>query len=259
VTADATVTEEAAADSITTTCRAFEELHQYGSMRLTVKVDDGYHEFHSQVEALMARIGSSPLLEIAASEQEAAVKVYFLPPRGGGSTKGPVPQMQKLDDASLMAVDRSGQVCLPICRVGEIDKLIDNLEQRARYLNVVDLYNPNEESDLKGKVSLTLLRVGADGTATKRIRPRRANYLQGGRANRLQGYQQPRSESLFQHPGFRIVWGHLSSLSSDRRARTAGGKQFVRCRPEKGSVHRIVHASGLPFCREFGFRIGGRR
>jgi hypothetical protein len=160
VTSDAEILKERDADAITLNCRAVEEAHFYGEMRLVVDIQapTGYEEAVAELEKL---IENSDLLRRAAPCEQAQVRAYIIPPRQKADDGDPVPQLGRLAEATWAVVDEGGRLMMPTHPVAEIKAvydLRDNLEKRARYQQALALDNPNKDSPLNGKVGMILLR-----------------------------------------------------------------------------------------------------
>ena len=168
VTSEARVREEEPANAIAAGCRAVEEAHFYGEMRLVVDLQapDGYA---TAVDELTALVEASPLLRRAGDGEAADVRVYLIAPRAAVRDGDPVPQLGAVAEATWAVVGPDGRLTMPTHAVSEpgvAAVLRDNLEKAARYRYALALRNPNEDSLLKGKVSFTLLRQAPDGSWT---------------------------------------------------------------------------------------------
>lgn len=108
-------------------------------------------------------IKTSALLQPAASEDAADLRVYRLESRDGAGRYMPVPQLDRLEGSSWVVVDRSGRLAMaPVAcdRPDAIGTLIDNAETLARYRNAISLDNPDSQL----KVEFNLLRESGDGS-----------------------------------------------------------------------------------------------
>jgi hypothetical protein len=167
VTSEAGIIGPDAPGAITAGCRAVEEAHACGNMRLVVDVlplpvSEGHEE------ALITRIRGSRLLELAAPEDStrtAELRVYLVPPRMEVTAGDPVPELVRIEKPTWAAVGRDGRLAMPARPAdepGAMDVIIENLEKRSRYRNALLLTNPG--STLKGKVAFVLKRRSGDGS-----------------------------------------------------------------------------------------------
>jgi hypothetical protein len=169
VTSDARLLGPAPSGSITAGCRAIEEAHAYGDMRLVVDVQAAPGNEES-LEDLKKCIGESRLLDIAsgeASSKAADIRIYLIPPRVKIQAGDPVPELDKIETTSWAAVGRNGKLVMPahpINEPGVTKLLLDNLEKLSRYRNALALTNPNPDSPLKGKVAFVLKQRRKDGS-----------------------------------------------------------------------------------------------
>jgi hypothetical protein len=169
VTSDARIVGPDQSGSISASCRAVEEAHACGGMRLVVDIqaepgNDG------NLEALKTQIRSSHLLDLAlddASSKASDIRVYLLSPRAEANAGDPVHELGRVEKPTCAAVGRDGRLAMPARPADEpkvIDAIVENLEKRSRYRNALALTNPNPDSPLKGKVSFVLKRQREDGS-----------------------------------------------------------------------------------------------
>jgi hypothetical protein len=167
VTSDARIVGPEPSDLITAGCRAVEEAHACGSMRLVVDVQPAPA---SELEALKTQIRASRLLDLAsgdASAKAADIRVYLLPSRAAANAGDPVPELGRIEKPTWAAVGRDGRLAMPAHPADEpgvIDVIVENLEKRSRYRNALALTNPNPDSPLRGKVAFVLKRQREDGS-----------------------------------------------------------------------------------------------
>jgi hypothetical protein len=149
-------------------CRAIEEAHSYGEMRLVVDMASAPAGYEAQVDQLAKRIAQSPLLRVHSADESidsADVRAYLIPPRSSADEGDPMPQLGAIAATSWGVVDRSGRRAMPIHPISENnvqDVLVTNLEKIARYRNALALKHPN--SALKDKLGFKLRRQRSDGT-----------------------------------------------------------------------------------------------
>jgi hypothetical protein len=192
VTSEARVAEEAHPQAVAAGARAVEEAHAFGDMRLVVDVDVVVGEAAGVVAGevaggavgedaggqaagtdaralaagLAAAVAASPLLRAAGDGETAAVRVYLLAARDEPGASEPVPQLGALATPTWAVVGADGALLMPPRPAAEADAgsvIVANLEQLARYTNLLALANPDPESRLAGKVTLELLRRDAGG------------------------------------------------------------------------------------------------
>jgi Caspase domain len=166
VTSEARVLEEAQADAIQPNARAVEVAHNYGEMRLRVDIHAPAGS-DAAVSELVQSIWGSPLLRKAESAQDADVRAYLIAPRTRAGANDPIPQLGAVSQATCSVVGRDGRLVMPthaMSEPGVASTLRANLEKVARYRNALGLRNVNENSPLKDKVELVLLRRRAEGT-----------------------------------------------------------------------------------------------
>lgn len=183
---DAEVVEEALPGSIVEGCRAAEESHDYGDLRLRVQVvaPDGWA---AQVDRLLAPIDGSGLVRHAADDEPADVRAYLVPARDAAGEGDPVPQLGAVAEPLWAVVGADGLLMMPRHPVGAPGSeaiVLANLEEAARYRHVLSLRNPDPDAALLGKVDLRLLRLGPDGTwvdAEPDLAGGRVEYTEGER------------------------------------------------------------------------------
>ena len=140
--------------------RAFEESHDYGDLRLAVRLVDLTAGDGTAATGVRQRIEKSKLLNLV--ENGADDCIYLLPAGDPDSRKGAVPMLATVKEPSWALVGRDGQMLSPpgpIAREESLKRMIDNLELIARYRNALAIANPNPADPLKGKVDLVLLRL----------------------------------------------------------------------------------------------------
>jgi len=165
VTAAATILEESSPGVIAAGCRAVEEHHDFGSMRLRVEVV-GKSKGKDVLAVLRRKIGGSSLLRLERPEDGArtAVRVYLVAPRTQVREHDVVPQLGAVERPLLVALGRDDEPCgrpEPVDRAGAVDRVIAALEERARFRHALELDPPR--STLRGRLEVILKRRSADG------------------------------------------------------------------------------------------------
>jgi len=102
-------------------------------------------------------------VRMASDRESASVCIYLLPPRHNVSPASPVPQAGTFADARWAVVGTTGDLLMPLKRLGEYDDVVQNLETVARYRRVQMTDNPDPRSALRGRIELELLRRTSDG------------------------------------------------------------------------------------------------
>lgn len=180
VTSDARIIGPDPSGLITAGCRAVEEAHSFGGMRLVVDIQASPGNDGNVVEALKTRIRESRLLDLAAgdaSSKDADIRIYLIPRRAKASAGDPVPELDRIEQSTWAAVGREGRLAMPAHPADEpgiMDVIVENLEKRSRFRNALALTNPNPDSPLKGKVAFVLKRQREDGS-WEEARPDPAN------------------------------------------------------------------------------------
>lgn len=162
-TADARILHESADGVITAGARAVETEHDFGELRLAVRIVDGAANPQA-VAALAADASTSPLLRVTDGD-DAMLCVYLLPARTSGDA-GPVPQLGALAAPTWAAVAADGQLIGPPKPADDRAGIVTQLATLAKYRQALALDNPDPASPLRGTVSLELLRWQPDGTWT---------------------------------------------------------------------------------------------
>jgi hypothetical protein len=165
LTSDARVSGETTPGVIGSHFRAFETEHAYGNFRLAVHLDSA-PEADSHAAALRAAIEQSPRLSVTPDATAAAARVYCLPARTDVSSKSPVPQAGALGEPRWAVVGQTGDLLMPLNRLGDEHTVVENLETVAKYRQVLATENPDPQSRLRGRFQLELLRRSADGSWT---------------------------------------------------------------------------------------------
>lgn len=160
VTAQARIVAETHAGAIVPLTRAVEIAHNYGDMRLKVCLS-------KEASQLKPLLGASPALRLVEARDDAQVQISLVQPRTQVQAFDPVPQLGALSEAIWAVVDRTGQLVMLVQRQREgqaASLLLENLEKRARYDNILHLRNRSGQDVLHGKLVMQLLQRDADGT-----------------------------------------------------------------------------------------------
>ncbi|MBM3188313.1 MAG: caspase family protein, partial [Chloroflexi bacterium] len=167
VTSEARILSEAGAEAIAPGTKAVEETHSYGEMRLVVDFRSPDEELLRRGEGLRRLLEDSQLVRIAGPDEHADVTAWLLAPRSAVQKSDPVPQLGALAEPTWALVAEKDRLLRPTYRAEErsaVWDLRDKLEQLARQRNILNLRNPNLNSQLVGKVDFILERPLADGT-----------------------------------------------------------------------------------------------
>ena len=120
-----------------------------------------------ELENLVTQLKPSHLLRVAGEAERADVQVRLLAPRQSvDEARDPVPQLGPLAHPTWAVLDEGGHLRMPALRadqISEVDKLVCNLESLARYRQVLQIENPDPNSQLRGKVDLLLWTRNASG------------------------------------------------------------------------------------------------
>jgi hypothetical protein len=160
-TSVARIVSERTPGAITAGARAVETEHDYGDLRLAVRVQDVAGDA-AATATMTAAIAASSLLRVAGAD-DAATCVYLLPARTDAGA-GPVPQLPNLERPVWAVVGEDGRLVAPPKTVGDHAAVVENLATIARFRQALALDNPDPNSVLRGKVQLDLLRRAPDGS-----------------------------------------------------------------------------------------------
>lgn len=166
VTSKGKILKEVSPGVITEGTRAIEYSHFYGKMRLVVDVQAPII-YKKNIDELRVLIEQSALLRLAADNEVIDACIYIIPPREVANAEDPAPQLGAISEATWAVVGQDGKLMMPLHHVSEAVAPVDlrnNLENVIRYRQALMLYNPNEESALKGKVEFILMRRAVDGS-----------------------------------------------------------------------------------------------
>lgn len=169
--AKARVLSEAWSGAIAPGARAEEELHNYGDMRLRVRLN-GSDDSAVFRELLAGAESLELLLADATVEPDVTVRVV----KGGESVMVDGESEPRTFDAPTWVVEDSRErvVLEPRPTLSRAAyELRRDLAKLARHTNVVGLKNPNRRSALAGKVELHLMRRGAAGWEDAPADPKR--------------------------------------------------------------------------------------
>jgi Caspase domain len=153
-------------EKIIPSCRAIEEEHSFGEMRLRVEIVTP-KDYRDQQEELEELLEASPMLRISKNSEETDFRTYLVPPRDTIKPGDPVPQLGVIANPIWVVVGQDGKLAMPVHTINEVgvaNTLRDNFEKLARYRHTLALKNPDDRSRLKGKVRMVLKRQKADGT-----------------------------------------------------------------------------------------------
>ncbi len=140
-------------------------------LRVQCVVEPGAADPDGAAGRLGGALAASPLVEVAAADAPASVRVYLLAPRGAPAAGGTaihvppvhVPQLGALAAATWAVVGDSGQLLAPPKPIGATDDVLANVETIARYRRTLALTNPDPGSALAGRFTVELLRRTAAG------------------------------------------------------------------------------------------------
>ena len=160
--ADARITAEASADAIQPDARAFETEHVFGDMRLAVEIAAA-PGFDADVRKLREKLDASKSLKVVSSGEGASLRIYLLAARAAVAEGDAVPQLGALAEPVWATVREDGELAMPPKKTAQLADIVDNLETIARYRMALALDNPDPDSKLRGRFTLELLRMNADG------------------------------------------------------------------------------------------------
>jgi len=146
--------------------RAFEQSKGPGWMRLSVAIETA-----DPGRVLSRRIQRSAVLRLA-EDGPAEARVLTL-----GGPKGDE-EAVLLSEKSWVALGEGSELLLPpvpVRQPGSAERLVDDLETRARYLNLLRLIDEEEDNPLRGCLDVQFLRLSAQGD----LRPARAEKATG--------------------------------------------------------------------------------
>lgn len=162
VSSEAEVASEQGAEhegsGITAGCRASEVAHRE-ELVLPVAIDAGNGEtpdsdrLRPLLTALGSRVEASRLLRQVGSGEDAQALVRVVPAAVGSEVPGEVLcwSLETADGAPL-------RTSHPVFETGSVQRVLDNLETRARFLHLERLVDREPSNPLAGKVEITLLR-----------------------------------------------------------------------------------------------------
>ena len=158
--------ERGEGSGITAGCRAVELVHRE-ELVLPVAVDEGTDEGTDEetevtpegdrlrplLAALGSRIEASSLLRRVGSGEEAQTIVRVVPAAGSSEEPGEVPcwSLHTADGAPLRTPH-------PVFETGSVQRVVDNLASRARFLHLERLVDREPANPLSGTVEVSLLR-----------------------------------------------------------------------------------------------------
>jgi hypothetical protein len=166
VSSNAEIIEERQTGDITKGCRAVQETHFYGEMRLKIDIQI-HNDYKAAINELLPLISQSALLRLIEEGETADVRIYIVAPRTEVTEGDPVPQLKAVTKPTWAVVGQDGHLIIPTHVLDEPNVtalLRKNLEKIVRYRSALSLKNPNPSSLLKDKVEFILKRKGSDGT-----------------------------------------------------------------------------------------------
>ena len=214
--------------------RAFEQSKGPGWMRLSVAIEATDSE-----RTLSRRIQRSTVLSLA-EDGQAEARVLTL---GGpeGDARAPAETIL-LSEKSWVALGEGSELLLPPISVrqpGSAERLVDDLETRARYLNLLRLADEEENNPLRGCLDVQFLRWSAKGD------------LRSARAEKATGeivYREGESLALrVGHRAERPLYFHVLDLG------LAGGVGLLY--PLGGSSKAVPPGRALDLGAQVGQRI----
>jgi hypothetical protein len=122
---------------------------------------------NKEASQLKQLLGASPALRLVETRDDAEMQISLVQPRTQVQAFDPVPQLGAISEAIWAVVDRTGQLVMPVQRQHErqaVSLLLENLEKRVRYDNILNLRNRSVQDVLRGKLVMQLLQRNADGT-----------------------------------------------------------------------------------------------
>lgn len=158
--------------AITAGCRAAETSHHEDlCMPVAIRAQHPKGETATRlaklVAALEGRIGKSDLLRVAADGESPQVVVHALTPRHEVHVDDPAPDAGPLAETTWALSGADGlllRTAFPLFEPQSVQRVVANLETRARFLQVENLVDREPENPLRGTVRLGLLRRTPEGS-----------------------------------------------------------------------------------------------
>ena len=163
MTSRATIVEEASAGAIVDGARAVETQHAYPTPPLAVQlVAAGADD--DALDTLCTRLKDEPTISLVRSANAATVRVFRLAPREGVGAKDPLPMLGALTKETWAVAGRDGRLIAPVAQLASEDDVVALLRKRADYVGALAIDNVDPASQVRGKVTLEILRKEAGGT-----------------------------------------------------------------------------------------------
>lgn len=159
--AEARILSEARSRGIIKGALALEERHNFGEMRMAIRVQSP-GDAEAPGREMSRLIAESQLLRLVEAGEFAPVTLCLAPPRREVKAGDPAPALGPLAEAVWVVVDDLGRPLMPVYAASSRSALWDTragLEKIARYRNVLGLRNPNLNSILRDAVTLDLLQM----------------------------------------------------------------------------------------------------
>ena len=140
--------------------RAVEANHDYGEMRLVVEIC-GPPAAGEALDAVESRIKETLLLRPAAPHEKGHVRVYLVLPRTEVRDGDPAPRLGAIQSPLWAVVGADGHLLAPPLfaeNEGALARLIEALEIRARLQLTLRIENPAQDSVLRDRIEVNLLR-----------------------------------------------------------------------------------------------------
>lgn len=171
---DTRVIAEGTANAILANSRAVETVHSYGDLRLGVHIIEtaagnstgaasAGDSTGAAMRSLREQITKSSILKMESEAKGARAHVHLLDIRQSVTAESPVPQVSSVTEPTWAVVGDTGELIMPLKSLGLHADVVQNLERIARHTQALALENPDPSSELRGKVSLDLLRKAGDG------------------------------------------------------------------------------------------------
>jgi hypothetical protein len=160
VSAEAVLVEEDDSDPAGPGSRAVEQARAY-QLQLAVELASSSRFDTTELEA---GIASCSLLRLAEAAEQGQVRVAPVEARQGLRPDDPAPQLGAVHEPSWVVVGRDGELLAPPCPVaaaGAARQVLEILESRARYWNILALQSPDRS--LRGCVELVIKRWRSGG------------------------------------------------------------------------------------------------
>ncbi|MFN8582262.1 MAG: hypothetical protein U0163_14975 [Gemmatimonadaceae bacterium] len=161
LSSEARISSEPNAGTIQATDRAFEVAHAFGDFRLRVSLAAASPDADRMRDGLSA----SPLIQLG-DAAPGRILVTLLPARDSVAADSPVPRAGPLSAPMWAVTGATGDLIMPLKPVSDTGVVIENIEKLARFTQGLNIENPDANSALRGKFSITLMRRSASGELT---------------------------------------------------------------------------------------------